>query len=99
MDKCKRSMVPGIIVNTMAISSRPYIQMLDEDDLTDADEELLDMLGSGRITAPYTADKSGYTIQYLRDRLRRLVEHGYVVKVYDGLYELDTDPRDVGDDE
>lgn len=67
--------------------------MLDEDDLSPADHELLDMLNEGRITAPFAADETGYSLQYIRDRLGRLVEHGNAVKVYDGLYELVEDPR------
>lgn len=67
--------------------------MLNEDDLGPADEALLDMLNEGRVTAPYAADKTGYNLQYVRDRLGRLVEHGNVCKVYEGLYELTEDPR------
>lgn len=67
--------------------------MLDEESLGPADNELLEMLSEGRITAPYAADVTGYNTQYLRDRLGRLVEHGHVRKVYEGLYELVDDPR------
>jgi len=73
--------------------------MLDADDLGPADEALLDMLRDGRVTAPFVAEETGYSLQYVRDRLGRLVEHGNVTKVYEGLYELIEDPRgDVGDD-
>lgn len=68
-------------------------QMLEEDDLGPADEALLDMLQEGRVTAPYAADETGYSLQYVRDRLGRLVEHGNAKKVYEGLYELVEDPR------
>lgn len=68
--------------------------MLTPDDLGPADEKLLDMLSEGRITAPYAADETGYNTQYVRDRLSRLVEHGHVEKVYEGLYELTDDPRE-----
>jgi aminopeptidase-like protein len=71
--------------------------MLDKDDVAPADEALLDMLQEGRITAPYAADETGYSLQYIRDRLGRLVEHGNARKVYDGLYELVQDPREDGD--
>lgn len=67
--------------------------MLSEDDLGPADEALLDLLHEGRITAPYAADETGYSLQYVRDRLTRLVEHGNVRKIYEGLYELVDDPR------
>ena len=67
--------------------------MLEEDDLGPADEVLLDMLNEGRVTAPYVANETGYSLQYVRDRLGRLVEHGNARKVYEGLYELVEDPR------
>ena len=67
--------------------------MLNKEDLGPADEALLDMLQEGRITAPYAAEETGYNIQYVRDRLGRLVEHENVKKVYKGLYELRSDPR------
>lgn len=68
--------------------------MLDEDDLSPADEELLDLMQEGRVTAPYAAEETGYSLQYIRDRLARFVEHDNARKVYDGLYELVEDPRD-----
>lgn len=68
--------------------------MLDADDLSPADRELLDMLRDGRVTAPFVADETGYSLQYVRDRLGRMVEHGNAIKVYDGLYELVNDPRE-----
>lgn len=67
--------------------------MLSEDDLAPADEKLLDMLKEGRITAPYAAEETGYSTQYVRERLTRLVEHGNVRKLHEGLYELTDDPR------
>lgn len=69
-------------------------RMLDADDLGPADEALLDMLNEGRVTAPFVADETGYSLQYVRDRLGRLVEHGNARKVYEGLYELVDDPRE-----
>lgn len=68
--------------------------MLDADDLGPADEALLDLLTDGRITAPYAREETGYNLQYIRDRLNRLVEHGHVEKVHEGLYELVDDPRE-----
>lgn len=72
--------------------------MLDADDLGPADEELLKLLEEGRITAPYAREETGYSLQYIRDRLNRMVEHGNVVRVHEGLYELVEDPRQGGDD-
>nr|WP_323190442.1 hypothetical protein [Halostella sp. PRR32] len=81
-------------MSTTTTDRRP---MLDEDDVGPADEALLDMLQEGRVTAPFAADETGYSLQYVRDRLGRLVEHGNARKVYEGLYELVEDPRG-GDD-
>jgi predicted ArsR family transcriptional regulator len=67
--------------------------MLTKDDLGPADEAILEMLQDGRVTAPYVAEETGYSLQYVRDRLSRLVEHGNAQKVYEGLYELVEDPR------
>lgn len=67
--------------------------MLNEDNLGPADEAILEMLQDGRVTAPYVAEETGYSLQYVRDRLSRLVEHGNARKVYEGLYELVEDPR------
>jgi len=69
-------------------------RMLEEDDLGPADKALLDLLQDGRITAPYAHEETGYSLQYIRDRLKRLVEHGNAEKVHEGLYELVNDPRD-----
>lgn len=68
--------------------------MLDKDDLAPADIEILDLLAEGRVTAPYAAEVTEYNKQYIRDRLRRLIEHGHVTKIHEGLYELSNDPRD-----
>lgn len=72
--------------------------MLEEDDLGPADEALLDLLRKGRITAPYAAEEADYSLQYVRDCLNRMVEHGNVEKIYEGLYELAHDPRESEDE-
>jgi hypothetical protein len=71
-------------------------RMLEEDDLGPADKSLLDLLRDGRITAPFAHEETGYSLQYIRDRLKRLVEHGNAEKVHEGLYELIEDPRNDG---
>ncbi|WP_277521347.1 MarR family transcriptional regulator [Natrinema salsiterrestre] len=78
----------------MSVITTNRDSMLDEEDLGPADEKLLDMLNEGRVTAPFVAEETGYSLQYVRDRLGRLVEHGNAVKVYEGLYELVDDPRE-----
>jgi len=73
-------------------------KMLDEDDLAPADEEILTMIRDGRVTAPFVAEETGYSLQYVRERLNRMAEHDNARKVYDGLYELVDDPREVTDE-
>ncbi|WP_158056518.1 MarR family transcriptional regulator [Halorussus halophilus] len=70
--------------------------MLDEDDLGPADKILLDLLTEGRVTAPFAAEETGYSLQYVRDRLGRFVEHDNARKIHEGLYELVEDPRESG---
>ncbi|WP_245852943.1 winged helix-turn-helix domain-containing protein [Natrinema ejinorense] len=77
----------------MSVTTTNRDSMLEKEDLGPADEKLLDMLNEGRVTAPYVAEETGYSLQYVRDRLGRLVEHGNARKVYEGLYELIDDPR------
>lgn len=71
--------------------------MLDPDSLSPADEAVLDMLHEGRVTAPYASEELDYSLQYVRDVLARLVEHGHAQKVHTGLYELVDDPRESTD--
>ena len=73
--------------------------MLDTEDLSPADEAVLDLLAEGRVTAPFVRDETGYSLQYIRDVLARLVEHNHARKVHDGLYELVDDPREDDCDE
>lgn len=62
--------------------------------LNPTDHAVLDMLQEGRCTAAYIAAEHDYTRQNVRNRLNRLVEHGYVARVHKGLYELENNPRD-----
>jgi len=71
--------------------------MLSPGNLSPADEAVLDLLREGRVTAPYAAEEADYSLQYVRDVLARLVEHGHVRKVHTGLYELVDDPREATD--
>lgn len=72
--------------------------MLSGDQLTETDEQILEMLRDGRVTAPFAADEIDASQEYVRSRLKRLVEHGHARKVYTGLYELTNDPRGGGDE-
>lgn len=71
--------------------------VLSPDQLTPADEQILDMLRDGRVTAPYVAEERDLALEYVRSRLKRFVEHEHVRKVHSGLYELVEDPREDGD--
>lgn len=68
--------------------------MLSPDQLTPTDEEILDLLQEGRVTAPYVAEKLDKSLEYVRSRLVRFMEHEHVIRVHEGLYELVSDPRD-----
>lgn len=67
---------------------------MEEIHLNPTDNAVLDMLNDGRCTAAYIAAEKDYTRQNVRNRLNRLVEHGYVRRVHKGLYELINDPRE-----
>jgi predicted HTH transcriptional regulator len=62
--------------------------------LTETDEAILEVMDGGRVTAPYVADETDHSLEYIRSRLRRFVEHGHAHRVYQGLYELVDDPRE-----
>ncbi len=76
-----------------AVSVRTSGMALDEEDLSPAQESILRMLREGRVTAPFVAEETGYSLQYVREQLADLVKHSHVEKVYDGLYELVKDPE------
>lgn len=67
---------------------------LDEEDLSPAQEAILRMLREGRVTAPFVAEETGYSLQYVREQLTDLVKHSHVEKVHNGLYELVKDPEE-----
>lgn len=60
---------------------------IDEDEFTEAELAILDMLEEGRCTPSYIADQVDVTPEYVRDRLRDLKRLGLVKKVHRGLYE------------
>jgi DNA-binding transcriptional ArsR family regulator len=68
--------------------------VLDADSLNPTDRAVLTMLREGRCTAGYIAAETGYTRGNVRNRLVRLMEHGHVERVHEGLYELVSDPLD-----
>lgn len=54
----------------------------------DADEAVIEALRGGRNLPANIAEETGYSRQYLNQRLRRLEEHGIVENRGHGLYEL-----------
>jgi len=62
--------------------------------LNPTDKAIIEMLEEGRCTPTYIAEENDYTRGNVRNRLDRLVEHGYVRKLSRGLYELVEDPRE-----
>ena len=68
-------------------------ERMDDDDLRPADEAILDALAEGRNNAPNIANEAGLSKQYIRERLGRLREAGFVETIGSGIYELVEDPR------
>jgi len=62
--------------------------------LNPTDRAILDMLEDGRCTPAFIAEEKGYTRGNVKNRLDRLVEHGYVERLHRGLYQLVDDPRE-----
>jgi hypothetical protein len=57
-------------------------------DLNPADQAVIDVLEDGRNIAANIAEEEGYERQYISSRLKRLAEHGVVVNIGKGVYEL-----------
>lgn len=67
---------------------------IDEEDFTDTELGILDMLADGRCTPAYIAEELGTSQEYIRDRLSDLTRLGLVEKVHRGLYELNEGEED-----
>jgi len=63
---------------------------IDEDEFSDTELGILDMLEEGRCTPAYIADELDVTQEYVRERLAVLKRMGLISKVHRGLYELET---------
>ena len=65
-------------------------------DITDADEQILDLLREGRCTQGYLVDETGFSRQHIHNRLKVLLAADYVRVVHEptALYELANDPRE-----
>ena len=65
------------------------IQRMDSDDFRDADWAIVDVLREGRANAPLIAEETGYSAQYIRERLGRLKEDDIVEALGHGMYAVD----------
>lgn len=61
---------------------------IDEEQFTETELGILEMLREGRCTPAYIADELNVTQEYVRNRLGDLQRLGLVNQVYRGLYEL-----------
>jgi hypothetical protein len=69
---------------------------------TDADEAILDELRQGARTQAYLVDETGYSRQYIRQRLQIMEAREWVENIHEktALWELRQDPdEDEGDEE
>ena len=56
--------------------------------MRDADWKILDVLREGRANAPLIAEETGYSAQYIRERLGRLKQDDIVEAIGHGIYEV-----------
>jgi predicted transcriptional regulator len=68
---------------------------LTANNLNETDTAVLNLLSEGRVTPQYVADQLDISRPYASEKLKRFVEHGHVIKLAPGLYELQEDPRNV----
>jgi len=64
---------------------------IDEEQFTDTELGIVDMLAEGRCTPAYIAEELDVSQEYVRTRLKELVRLGLIEKVHRGLYELNED--------
>ena len=64
---------------------------MDADDFRDADWEIVPVLREGRANAPLIAEESGYSAQYVRERLGRMKQDDIVRPLGYGLYQINED--------
>jgi len=56
--------------------------------LRDVDWAIIEVLREGRNNAPNLSDRTGYSKQYIRERLKRLSDEGILTNIGSGIYEL-----------
>lgn len=62
--------------------------IMDSDDMRDADWAIVEVLRDGRANAPFIEEETGYSAQYIRERLGRMKQDEIVEPLGHGLYEL-----------
>ena len=69
--------------------------------LKDVDKQILDLFHEGDRTQSYLVDETGYTRQYIHQRLEVLEAAGYIENIHakSALYHLLTDPRENTEDD
>lgn len=63
--------------------------LMDAKNMRDADWAIIDVLRDGRANAPYIAERTDYSPQYIRERLARLKQDHVVIPLGHGLYDVD----------
>ena len=61
---------------------------MNADEMRDVDWEIVRVLRDGRNNAPNIAEDTGYSKQYIRERLQRLAREDILVNIGSGIYEL-----------
>jgi DNA-binding Lrp family transcriptional regulator len=56
------------------------------DDMRDADWAIVSVLRDGRANAPLIAEETGYSPQYVRERLGRMKQDRVVIQLGHGMY-------------
>jgi len=65
--------------------------IMDAGDMRDADWSIIAVLREGRANAPLIAEETGYSAQYVRERLGRLKQDEIVEPLGHGLYQVNGD--------
>ena len=58
------------------------------DDLREVDWAIIEVLKEGRNNAPNLAERTDYSKQYIRERLRKLCKEDILIDIGSGIYEL-----------
>jgi DNA-binding GntR family transcriptional regulator len=62
---------------------------MNADDMRDADWAIVSVLRGGRANAPLIAEETGYSVQYIRERLGRMKQDQIVEQLGHGIYAVD----------